>query len=40
MTYRAPTADYRFLLDQVLDFAAVSATARFAEATPEPSTPS
>ena len=35
MPYRAPIADFRFLLDHVLDFAAVAATARFADATPE-----
>jgi acyl-CoA dehydrogenase len=35
MPYRAPQADFHFLLTQVLDFAAVTATARFAEATPD-----
>jgi alkylation response protein AidB-like acyl-CoA dehydrogenase len=35
MTYRAPVVDYRFLLTHVLDFAAVTATARFGDATPE-----
>ena len=35
MTYRAPTADFRFLLDHILDFAAVTATRRFADATPD-----
>ncbi|MBD3765316.1 MAG: acyl-CoA dehydrogenase [Rhodobacterales bacterium] len=35
MPYRAPTADLRFVLDHVVDFAAVAATDRFAEATPE-----
>ncbi len=35
MPYRAPQADFHFLLSQVLDFAAVTATTRFAEATPD-----
>ena len=35
MTYRAPLAEYRFLLTQVLGFAAVAATSRFADATPD-----
>lgn len=35
MPFRAPTADLRFVLDHVVDFAAVAATGRFAEATPE-----
>ena len=35
MTYRAPTADFRFLLDHILDFAAVTATPRFADASPD-----
>ena len=35
MTYRAPLSDYRFLLDRVLGFADVAATARFADATPD-----
>ncbi|MGY6634521.1 MAG: acyl-CoA dehydrogenase family protein [Alkalilacustris sp.] len=35
MTYRAPLGEYRFLLDHVVDFAALAATERFAEATPE-----
>jgi acyl-CoA dehydrogenase len=35
MPYRAPIAEYRFLLDRVLDFRAIVATARFADATPE-----
>ncbi len=33
MTYRAPAADHRFILDHVVDFARVSATTRFADAT-------
>ena len=32
MPYRAPLAEYRFLLDHVVDFRAVTATPRFAEA--------
>jgi acyl-CoA dehydrogenase len=32
MPYRAPLAEYRFLLDHVVDFGAVTATPRFAEA--------
>jgi acyl-CoA dehydrogenase len=35
MAYRAPVADFRFLLDHVVGFDAVAATERFAEATPE-----
>ena len=35
MSYRAPVADFRFLLDRVVGFADVTATARFAEATPD-----
>ncbi|WP_397541844.1 acyl-CoA dehydrogenase family protein [Roseovarius salis] len=35
MPYRAPVADFRFLLDHVLDLQAVTATERFKEATPE-----
>lgn len=35
MPYRAPLADFRFLLSEVVDFAQVAATERFAEATPE-----
>ena len=35
MTYRAPLADFRFLLDHILAFTAVTATDRFADATPE-----
>ncbi|MFT3974305.1 MAG: acyl-CoA dehydrogenase [Amaricoccus sp.] len=35
MTYRAPVAEMRFLLDRVLGFDRVAATERFAEATPE-----
>jgi hypothetical protein len=34
MSYRAPVAEMRFLLDRVLDAGRVAATARFAEATP------
>ena len=35
MPYRAPLSDLRFLMDHVVDFAQVTATDRFAEATPE-----
>jgi hypothetical protein len=35
MPYRAPLSEYRFFLDRVLDYAAVAATDRFAEATPD-----
>ncbi len=35
MPYRAPVADYAFLLDHVVGFAEVAATPRFAEATAE-----
>ncbi|MDP2739660.1 MAG: acyl-CoA dehydrogenase [Pseudorhodobacter sp.] len=35
MPYRAPISDFRFVLDQVVNFGQVTATARFAEATPE-----
>ncbi len=35
MPYRAPVADYRFLLDHVVGFAKVTATPRFAEAAPD-----
>ncbi|MBZ4690127.1 MAG: acyl-CoA dehydrogenase domain protein [Cereibacter sp.] len=35
MPYRAPLADFRFLLSEVVGFAQVAATERFAEATPE-----
>ncbi|WP_116599287.1 acyl-CoA dehydrogenase [Primorskyibacter marinus] len=35
MPYRAPLSDYRFLFDQVLDLTQVTATERFAEATPD-----
>jgi alkylation response protein AidB-like acyl-CoA dehydrogenase len=35
MTYRAPVAEMRFLLDHVLDARRLAATDRFAEATPE-----
>jgi hypothetical protein len=35
MPYAAPVAELRFLLDHVLDYAAVAATDRFAEAGPE-----
>lgn len=35
MPYRAPIADFRFLLDHVIGFAQVAATERFRDATPE-----
>ncbi len=35
MPYRAPVADFRFLLDHVAGFDAVTATDRFSEATPD-----
>jgi acyl-CoA dehydrogenase len=35
MPYRAPLPEYRFLLDRILGFPAIAATARFADATPE-----
>ncbi len=35
MPYRAPVSDFRFLMDHVVGFSEVSATARFAEATPD-----
>ena len=35
MPYRAPVKDIRFILDHVVGFAEVSATPRFAEATPD-----
>ena len=35
MSYRAPVAEMRFLLEQVLDAGRLAATERFAEATPE-----
>jgi acyl-CoA dehydrogenase len=35
MTYRAPVADFRFIFDHVADLARVTATARFADATPD-----
>ena len=35
MPFRAPLSDLRFLLDHVVDFAQVSGTDRFADATPE-----
>ncbi len=35
MPYRAPLADFRFLLDRVLGFAEVTAQPRFADATPD-----
>jgi hypothetical protein len=35
MPYRAPLADFRFLLDHVAGLAGVTATPRFAEATPD-----
>ena len=38
MPYRAPQTDFHFLLTHVLDFAAVTATERFAEATPDTTT--
>ncbi|MBE0412396.1 acyl-CoA dehydrogenase [Yoonia sp.] len=35
MPYRAPVSDYQFLMDHVTGFADVTATPRFAEATPD-----
>jgi acyl-CoA dehydrogenase len=35
MPYRSPTAEFRFLLDHVVPFAAVTATPRFSEAGPD-----
>ncbi len=35
MPFRAPTDDFRFLLDEVVGFATVAETDRFAEATPD-----
>ncbi|MBT0958025.1 acyl-CoA dehydrogenase [Alphaproteobacteria bacterium KMM 3653] len=35
MPYRAPVSDFRFLFDRVVGFADVSATERFAEASPD-----
>tara|TARA_R110002051_G_scaffold1008_12_gene5055 strand:+ start:10997 stop:12697 length:1701 start_codon:yes stop_codon:yes gene_type:complete len=35
MPYRAPVSDYRFLMENVVGFAQVTATERFAEATPD-----
>ncbi|TRD20705.1 acyl-CoA dehydrogenase [Palleronia caenipelagi] len=35
MPYRAPLKDFRFLFDKVVDISQVSATERYAEATPE-----
>ena len=35
MPYRAPVTDYKFLLENVVGFAQVSATEQFAEATPD-----
>ena len=35
MTFRAPTGEYRFILDAVAGFSGVTATERFAEATPD-----
>ena len=35
MPYRAPVSDYQFLLDHVVDFAQVTDTALFADATPD-----
>lgn len=35
MPYRAPLADFRFLMSHVVNFEAIAATPRFAEATPD-----
>ncbi len=35
MTYRAPIADFGFLLSHILDFSKVVGTARFSDATPD-----
>jgi acyl-CoA dehydrogenase len=35
MPYRAPTAEFRFLLDHIAGFAQIAETERFAEATPD-----
>ncbi len=35
MPFRSPVSDFRFILDHVVDFSAVAATEKFAEATPE-----
>ena len=35
MPYRAPVSDIRFILDRVVPLASVTATDRFAEATPD-----
>ena len=35
MPYRAPVGDFRFLMDHVVGFDDVAATARFADATPD-----
>ena len=35
MSYRAPVADYQFLLDQVVGFDDVAASEKFSEATPD-----
>ena len=35
MPYRAPVEDYKFIFSHVSDMAAVTATERFAEATPD-----
>ena len=35
MPYRAPVADIRFILDRIVPLATVTATERFAEATPD-----
>ena len=35
MTYRAPLADFRLILDHLAGFPALTATARFADATPD-----
>ncbi len=35
MPYRAPVSDFRFLLDHIVGFSQVTATDRFADATPD-----
>ncbi len=40
MPYRAPVSEFRFLFDHVVGLDQVTATDRFAEATPTWSTPS
>ena len=35
MPYRAPLSEFRFLLDRIVGFDRISASARFAEAGPE-----